>query len=140
MSKDLIQVATKLVEKNKKVMVASVGEDGYPYQKIMYNARVREGIKTFYLSTNTSSLRVSQYLKNPKASLYFHDGRFFHGLQLLGTMEVLQDAASKELVWRMGDTMYYPLGVTDPDYCVLRFTSESGRYYSNFGSTDFEIN
>ena len=35
--------------------------------------------------------------------------------------------------------MYYPEGVTDPDYCVLRFTAETGRYYSNFNSEDFKI-
>lgn len=139
MSKDMIKTAENLIKHNKMVMVASVGEDGYPYQKMMYNARVREGVKTFYLTTNTSSLRARQFLKNPAASLYFSDKRFFHGLMLLGRMEVLQDAASKELIWQPGDTMYYPLGVTDPDYCVLRFTTESGRYYSSFSSTDFVV-
>ena len=39
----------------------------------------------------------------------------------------------------MGDAMYYPRGVTDPDYCVLKFTAERGRYYSNFKSEDFLI-
>ena len=38
---------------------------------------------------------------------------------LRGTMEVLTDSASKEMIWQEGDTMYYPEGVTDPDYCVL---------------------
>ncbi len=35
--------------------------------------------------------------------------------------------------------MYYPLGVTDPDYCVLRFTADAGRFYQNFGSEDFAV-
>ena len=39
----------------------------------------------------------------------------------------------------MRDTMYYPQGVTDPDYCVLKFTAVKGRYYSNFKSEDFEV-
>jgi general stress protein 26 len=30
-------------------------------------------------------------------------------------------------------------GVTDPDYCVLKFTARSGRYYSNFKSEDFDL-
>lgn len=58
---------------------------------------------------------------------------------LLGTMEVLEDSQSKEMIWRDGDTLYYPLGVTDPDYCVLRFTAQSGRYYSNFKSENFTV-
>jgi general stress protein 26 len=54
-------------------------------------------------------------------------------------MQVLKDAASKEMIWRDGDNVYYSLGVTDPDYCVLKFTAISGRYYANFKSEDFEI-
>jgi general stress protein 26 len=58
---------------------------------------------------------------------------------LVGTMEVLTDAESKEMIWRDGDTTYYPGGVADPDYCVLKFTAHKGRYYSNFSSEDFEV-
>ena len=54
-------------------------------------------------------------------------------------MEVLEDSASKEMIWREGDTMYYPGGVTDPDYCVLKFVAESGRYYAKFHSESFEV-
>ena len=54
-------------------------------------------------------------------------------------MEVLEDAWAKELIWLDGDETYYPLGVTDPDYCVLRFTAERGRYYQNFSSEDFAV-
>ena len=35
--------------------------------------------------------------------------------------------------------MYYPKGVTDPDYCVLKFVAISGRYYANFHSESFGI-
>lgn len=42
-------------------------------------------------------------------------------------------------IWQDGDIMYYKEGVTDPDYCGLKFTSVKGRYYSNFKSEDFEV-
>jgi general stress protein 26 len=58
---------------------------------------------------------------------------------LRGTMEVLTDPETKERIWREGDTMYYKEGVTDPDYCVLRFTATSGRYYGNFSTQEFDI-
>lgn len=54
-------------------------------------------------------------------------------------MEVLQDTQSKEMIWHDGDEMYYPKGVTDPDYCVLKFTAQSGRLCSNFKSENFEV-
>ncbi|GHU81664.1 pyridoxamine 5'-phosphate oxidase [Clostridia bacterium] len=105
----------------------------------MLSPRKREGISVFYFSTNTSSMRVTQYISNPKASIYFCHNRFFHGVQLTGTMEVLEDSANKKMIWRTGDRLYYPKGVTAPDYCVLKFTAKSGRYYSNFKSKSFEI-
>ncbi len=40
---------------------------------------------------------------------------------LIGTMEVLTDQKTKDMIWQHGDTMYYPPGVTDPDNCVLKF-------------------
>ena len=112
---------------------------GFPNMKAMLQPRKREGIKTIYLTTNTSSMRVAQYRENNHACIYFCDTRFFRGVMLRGTMEVLTDPASKEMIWQEGDTMYYPEGVTDPDYCVLKFTAISGRFYSNFKSESFAV-
>ena len=128
-----------LIDKAGVSYIGSVDVDGYPNMKAMLPPRKCEGIREFYFTTNTSSMRVSQYRQNPKACIYFCDKRFFRGVMLKGTMEVLEDSETKEMIWRDGDTMYYPLGVTDPDYCVLRFTAQSGRYYSTFHSEDFMI-
>jgi general stress protein 26 len=107
--------------------------------KAMLPPRKREGIHTLWFTTNVSSMRVAQFRENSKASVYFYDKRFFRGVMLVGTMEVLNDAASKEMIWREGDTMYYKQGVTDHDYCVLRFTATRGRYYADFSSQDFAV-
>ncbi len=132
------QTIGNLIDKQKTAFIASVDEDGYPNMKAMLAPRKRNGIREIWFSTNTSSMRVSQYRENPKASVYFCDRRFFRGVMLTGTMEVLEDPGIKEELWERGDTMYYPKGVTDPDYCILKFTSDKGRFYSNFNSEDFE--
>ena len=128
-----------IIDKASTTLIGSVDQDGFPNMKAMLKPRKRVGIKEIYLTTNTSSMRVKQYTDNPKASLYFYDKRFFRGVMLRGTMEVLTDPASKEEIWADGDEMYYPLGVTDPDYCVLKFTATDGRYYSNFKSENFVV-
>ena len=133
------QTIGNLIDKQGVSFIASVDEQGFPNMKAMLPPRKREGITVFYFTTNTSSKRVAQFRTDPKACIYFYDKRFFRGVQLLGTMEVMEDAETKQMIWREGDTMYYPGGVTDPDYCVLRFTARQGRYYSNFSSEDFVI-
>jgi general stress protein 26 len=128
-----------IIDKASVSIISSVDENGFPNTKAMLFPRKRENIKHLFFTTNTSSMRVKQYSKNPKACVYFFDKRFFRGVMLRGAMEVLQDGASKEMIWKDGDEMYYSKGVTDPDYCVLKFTAHNGRYYSNFKSVNFEI-
>jgi len=139
MMRDAVQTIGNLIDKQGVALISSVDSDGFPNTKAMLPPRKREGIKYLYFTTNTSSMRVSQYRTNPKASIYFCDKRFFRGVMLKGSMEVLEDSISKEMIWRQEDTMYYPLGVTDPDYCVLKFTAQTGRFYSNFKSEDFSV-
>ena len=128
-----------MADKAKIVYLSYIDSRGFPTTRAMLAPREREGIRVFWFSTNTSSQKVAAFRRNPKGSIYFVDRLFFRGASLSGTVEVLEDPESKERLWRRGDTMYYPRGVTDPDYCVLKFTAERGRYYSHFKSVDFTI-
>lgn len=133
------QTIGNLIEKSTQAFIAYTDEEGYPITKAMLKPRDRKDIKEFWFTTNTSSNKVKFFRENPKASIYFVDKRFFRGVSLIGAVEVLEDQESKRHIWQEGDTMYYPLGVDDPDYCVLKFTAIKGRYYSNFHSEDFTI-
>ncbi len=131
----------KFIGRQKVSIVASIDEAGFPNLKAMLKPRKHVGLKEFYFSTNTSSMRVRQYQSNPKASIYFyHKGLIrYEGVMLIGKMEVLTDQESKNSIWKRGDTMFYKGGVTDPDYCVLKFTAERGRYYCDLKTESFEI-
>lgn len=131
---------TDFIQKQKVAFIASVDEDGFPNMKAMFVPRKIEG-DCFYFTTNTSSMRAQQFLKNPKASIYFYNkGRFkYEGLMLTGTVEVLQDENIKKEIWRTGDTMYYKQGVTDPDNCVLKFTAVKGRHYCALKTESFMV-
>ncbi|MGE5328780.1 MAG: pyridoxamine 5'-phosphate oxidase family protein [Deltaproteobacteria bacterium] len=137
--RDAVVTIGNLIDKAGNAIISSIDSEGFPNTKAMLPPRKREGIRHIYFSTNTSSMRVKQYIDNPKSCIYFYDKRFFRGVMLKGMMEVLQDSQSKEMIWNNGDEMYYPKGVTDPDYCVLRFTAENGRFYSNFKSENFIV-
>lgn len=130
----------EFIQKQKTAFMASVDEDGFPNLKAMFTPRKIEG-NCFYFTTNTSSMRSQQFMKNPKASIYFyHRGRFrYEGIMLIGTMEVLQDDEIKKEIWQAGDSLYYKQGVTDPDYCVLKFTAVKGRHYCDLKTESFLI-
>lgn len=129
----------KMIDKASVSFLSYVDDEGFPITKAMLRPRERNGIKEIWFSTNTSSNKVRFFKENNKASVYFVDRRFFRGVSLVGTVEVLETPEAKERLWQVGDKMYYKKGVTDPDYCVLKFTAVKGRYYSNFKSEDFEI-
>ena len=133
------QTIGKIVDKSSLAFISYIDNDGFPITKAMLKPRERDGIKEFWFTTNTSSNKVKVFRENPKASIYFVDKRFFSGVNLRGTVEVLETKDAKERIWREGDTMYYSQGVTDPDYCVLKFTAEKGSYYSNFMNEEFNI-
>ena len=120
------QTVGNMADKASMALISYIDGEGYPVTRAMLKPRDREGIKTFWFTTNTSSNKVKHFLQNPKASIYFVDRRYFRGASLSGTVEVLETPEAKERIWRDGDTMYYSEGITDPDYCVLKFTATKG--------------
>ncbi len=139
MMRDPVKTVGTIADKAKLAYLSYLDAEGFPTTRAMLAPRERKGIRVFYLTTNTSSRKIAALRETPKASLYFVDTRFYRGVSLSGTVEVLEDPESKARIWRKGDEMYYPQGITDPDYCVLKFTAEKGRYYSNFKSEDFTL-
>jgi general stress protein 26 len=133
---DARRKALALVERSGIALVGSNGDDGYPQIKALLKMET-EGLKTVWFSTNTSSRRVAQFRSDPRACVYFVDFSDWMGLMLVGEMEVLSDPESRRRLWRDGYEQYYPLGVSDPDYTVLRFKAASANYYHQLDNLDF---
>ncbi|MGD0167463.1 MAG: pyridoxamine 5'-phosphate oxidase family protein [Gaiellaceae bacterium] len=131
------QKALELVERSPIALVGSNAGDGYPWIKAMLKMET-ETLRTVWFSTNTSSRRVTQFRADPRACVYFVDFSDWMGLMLLGEIEVLDDPQSRQRLWRDGYERYYPLGVNDPDYSVLRFTAHTANYYHQLDNLSFE--
>ena len=136
-----LQKIEKFIRKRKISFVCSIDNENFPNVKAMLAPRKIVGIKEFYFSTNTSSMRVKQFRENSNASIYFYRKGLikYTGIMLVGTMEVLTDQEIKNEIWRKGDTLFYKQGVTDPDYCVLKFTATKGRYYCDLATESFVV-
>lgn len=66
MMRDVEKTIGNLIDKTNVSIISSVDSKGFPNTKAMLKVRLREGIKYFYFTTNTSSMRVSQYLQTQK--------------------------------------------------------------------------
>ncbi|MCK4572472.1 pyridoxamine 5'-phosphate oxidase family protein [candidate division WOR-3 bacterium] len=133
-----IEKGLSLVNRSTIAMLGTNGDEGYPNIRAMIKME-NEGLKTIWFSTNTSSRKIPQLKKNPKACVYFVDFDKWIGLMLVGTTEIRKDQQSRERLWRDGFEKYYPKGVNDPDYSVLRFVANWGRYYHSLTHITFEL-
>lgn len=132
------QQVEELIRSQKNAYMCSVDGDSFPNIKVL-EVRGIKGIKEFYFSTASTTLRVRQFANNPKSCLYFSDNEKYTGVMLIGTTEVSVDEEPKRIVWHDGDDFYYPQGFNAPTFCVLKFTARSGRYFGPDGSEDFSV-
>ena len=134
--------ADQLHKKVKTFLLSCVGSDGYPLTKAVVPGKHRASLSELYFCTNTSSNFVAAVSENPKSSVYFYSRKLilWKGCYLKGDMEIVKDTHIKETFWDKKYAGAYEEGsFTDPDFCVLRFTPHSGRFYANFTIADFEI-
>jgi general stress protein 26 len=125
---------------NKKVaFVGSINKNNAPNIKAMLVVK-HDKLKTFYFASNNSAMRTEQYKHNDSACIYFNGGPIYKELMLEGTMKILNDETNKKTIWQNGmESAYKNGGINDPDYCVLKFTAKTGRYYYWFETETFEI-
>ena len=130
----------EFISQQKTAFIASVNEQGYPIVRAMLAPRKIEN-NQIYFSTNTSSKKIKQYLNNDKACVYFYKrGKFkYQGVCIIGEMEVCTDQPTKDMIWRIGDKLFYKQGVADPDYCVLKFTCRIAEYYCDLKVETVEL-
>ena len=123
-------------------IITCVGADGYPLTKAVVSGKYRNSIKEIFFCTNTSSKFAQEISNNPKSSVYFFSKIFFSwkGCMLKGNMEIVSDMEIKKKYWQNLFKDAYPeKSYTDPDFCVLKFSTISGRFYSNFTIEDFVV-
>ena len=120
------------ISKQRTSIISSVDENGYPATRALIQPVLVEG-NVIYFATYTSSRKVRHYLNNPKACVYFYSkGQTFQGAEIKGEMQVLTDQTTKSTFWKPFFSRFYKKGVTDPDYCILKFTGVEAQWFSNF--------
>jgi len=142
----------KLMEESKAAYLTTIDSDGFPLTRAMFNLRNKEQFPEFseffkkqqnlfsiYISTNTSSNKVTHLSKNTKMCVYFCDAEDFKGFMLGGLVEIVDDIEIKKAIWLDWWTKYYPEGLEDPDYTLLRLEPKNARFYYKLNQVNFEL-
>ena len=125
-TKTMKEKATELLQRCEVVTLASVNKEGYP-RPVPMSKILAEGISTIWMSTGASSLKTTEFRANAKAGLcYYSDGE---SVVLTGEVEVIDDAESKEKYWQNWFIKFFPQGVKDPEYILLKFRSNQATIY-----------
>ena len=117
-------------------MLGNIDGQGNPGIKAMIKAK-NEGLKVFWFCSNTSSKRVGQIKSDGNTCLYFYDE--YEGVLLSGHAEVSYDNDVRQSFWEDDMLIYYPLGYTDPDFALIKFTAKSGNYYKDLYNEDVDV-
>ena len=60
-------------------------------------------------------------------------------LMLAGIAEIVTDSKLKKQLWQNGWEMYWPGGVDDPEYTVLRLLPAFAKGWSKDGAFEFKL-
>jgi len=99
--------------------LALIDADGYPVTSTISIARA-DGIKWLSFCTRAGRKR-DRINRCSKASVCINSPEYH--ISLVGRVEMLTDMATKKEMWFGGLLRSFD-GVFDPDYCVLKFTTE----------------
>ena len=148
---DFKKAAVELMETAPGIYLATINDDGYPYIRCLFNLRNKEQFPQLaeffrkqedfltFFSTNTSSKKLEQIRTNPAVSVYYCRPEEFFGLMFSGEIEIIEDFSIKKALWIDGWERYYPTGVEDPDYTVLRLRPVLARGWFQSGKFEFSL-
>jgi len=147
LSDQMIASMVSLQERLKFFLFSSIDEKGFPDTRVLFNLRnmrasvfkekvALENVFATYISTNTSSSKVSQIQNNRRTCIYYSDNESFEGLTITGYTEEIHDRGIKRAIWDDSWDVYYLGGMDGGDYSILKFLPLKAKYYKNLQVTE----
>ena len=120
MNTQLVEKANQFIKTRDTASVGVIDENGYPSVCAITLCNP-ETISELYFTTTLDSNKANRLKANNKASINcFSD---MNNITLVGEAEILTDQDSKTKYWKAWFCEVYE-GPTDPNYCVIKFTTK----------------
>jgi len=107
--------------------IALIDESGYPTASTVSIIKA-DGIKQLSFGVSLDDNKARRVAKCNRASVCVNSLEY--NITLVGTAEILTDSKTKGEVWEPWFCEIWS-GADDPDYCVLRFSTERYSLYVN---------
>ena len=136
MTNELLEKAAEFMKNIEIASLSSIDGNDYPRTAAMCSLKT-EGIKTIWFSTGTRSHKTENFKRNSKSSVCYHTDK--DNVTLIGDVEIVDDMETKKQLWVDWFIKHFPLGVTDPNYCVLKFEAKYIQIYIEDNFEEFNI-
>ena len=101
--------------------LALIDKDGFPTASTVSIIKA-DGIKQFTFGVSLNDNKARRVQACNRASVCVNSQEY--NITLVGTAEIMTDAESKQDLWQPWFSEIWTGGVADPDFCVLRFTTQ----------------
>ena len=136
MDSKMIEKANQILKRAANVHLGVVDEAGYPVVMAMSIINP-ESISEVYLSTTLDSGKAKCLQSNKKASVCCSTNE--NNITLVGEVEILTDQEIKSKCWQNWFIEVYPGGETDPNYCIIKFTTKRASLFVECEASAFEM-
>ncbi|APC41360.1 pyridoxamine 5'-phosphate oxidase family protein [Clostridium estertheticum] len=147
-----IKLSNDLMNKADVVYLSTVTSNNAPETRALLNLRnvnqypdlvnmfdENESSLVTYVTTNTSSSKMKSIMENPKICLYYCKADEQRGLMLTGEAEIVTDMEIKKVLWHDMWKIFFPGGVTDPDYTIIRLSAVTAKGYDKIQTYNLEF-
>lgn len=107
-------------------VLSTLSEEGYPRPSAV-DIIARHDIRELWMTTHSSSAKAGNIRRDPRTGLCFvHEA---DSVSLTGTAGIISDKENLERFWEDRMLRYFPLGLDDPEYCLIRFRPDHASFW-----------
>jgi len=137
MNANIFEKANQIIKTCDAAYIGVIDENGYPNVSTV-SVLKPDSIFEVYFSTGLGgSNKVKRLKKDKRASVCFRVGS--DNITLVGEAEILTDQPTKSRFWEAQLINHYPQGETDPNYCIIKFTTKRVSLWVGFDYGAFTI-
>ena len=137
MNSNIFAKANQIIKLCDTAYLGVIDENGFPHVSTVSTIKPKD-IFTAYFATGLNGNKAKRLICDKRASVcYRTDGS---NITLVGETEILTDQETKSRFWSL-DWMphVFPGGETDPNYCIIKFTSKRASLWIDNESAEFTI-